>query len=97
MKRGHQRDPMVSAPLPSVACDLKIPSHKGLAGDPAQGTDDFRPDDAELRFEEGKTHPDFIGIRIAVARGATFDNVADVNLIPGKPHAAFNDPGEQLS
>src|SRR5712692_11339394 len=97
MKRRHQFNSVVILTHSAQASNGDLVLQQALNGKFAQGNNDLRPYEIDLLLEKGLTRFDFVGLRIAVLRRATFDHVGDVDVSSLKPHPLGDDIGQELS
>src|SRR3954447_23623712 len=66
-------------------------------GEVAEGDDDRRLDELDLRLEIGPARLDLVRLRVPVAGWPALDHVGDVGLCPGYPDLLLHQPVEELS
>src|SRR5258707_4256585 len=96
MECRHQPDAVELAPGSTQARDRSLVSKERLHREPSERDDRSRLNRRKLGLQKGFARLDFIGLRIAVAGWAAFDDVADVDVLATKPHR-FDHLREQLS
>jgi hypothetical protein len=83
---GHELDAAPLAPLAAESAHGGIAAEHVLGGGEAEGDDDFGADELDLAHEIRRAGFDFIGRGGAIAGGAAFDDVGDVNLLALEAH-----------
>lgn len=72
--------------------DFGICLKKCLRGKGSQRTNDFGVNGLNLLHQESRTALDFIGLWVPILRGAAFDDIGDIDLLP-REMDRLNNPG----
>jgi len=95
MEGGHQGNAVVVVEAAAQLGDRLLAAEQGAGPRRSQGHDHLGLDGLYLAQHEGAAAVDLVHVGVAVARRAALEDVADVDRLPGEPHAA-DDPGEDL-
>jgi hypothetical protein len=97
---GHHGPPAERNPVEVVESaaqtrDRLLGLEERLRGGSAQGADELGPDGLELLQQERLAGHDLVRLGCAIAGGPTFDDIADVYVLPAEAHR-LDDLGEEL-
>ena len=81
MVSGDGGDAPVAVPLAPEAAHGQAGLQERLRGDPAEQAEKLGPDDLDLALEVREAVRDLVGLRVAVARRARFQDVRDVDFL----------------
>src|ERR1700722_6907768 len=83
---GHQFSAAKFEPLAAELGDAAVCCENGLGGGASEADDYFWRDGIDLAQQEWRTLLDFVALRSAIFRRATFDDVADVDVFALQAH-----------
>src|SRR5262245_4094688 len=97
MEGRHQLDAVEIEPLAAQPGDRGLGAQQRLGRELPERDHDFGSNQLDLPAQEGLARVDLVGLGVAVPRRPALDDVADVDVLPAKPHALRDDLGQQLS